>query len=318
MSSEQSRRIFLFSHPRTTSNLFMRLMEGHSNVTQAQYMFFAAYFLGPDRQSGGTAEDFRYMPAYPMREQKSYQNGLIALQKFIKEVEDKGNIPLVMDHAMMLTSPTIPRTNMPEKPKIEDPKLDGDRNPTTEVPIPNPTFLPDRFLLTLTPIFTIRHPALVLPSYLKAVSAEASPVESAFGEEFPTAVSYKNQIQIFDFYKALNGGEAPVVVDGERLVKNTQAVMKSVCEKLGLDEKNVKYEWESKDVPKFPKTIEAFTGKAKRSTGVIQDGMYDKPVDIDEHAKKWKEEWGEDVAKRMEELVRGAMKDYEYLLQYSL
>ncbi|KAJ8095130.1 hypothetical protein AAF712_006883 [Marasmius tenuissimus] len=319
MSTEQSRRLWLFSQPRTTSNLFMRLMEGHPNITQTQYLFFAPYFLGPDRQAAGDREDYKYMPAFPVWEQKNYQNSIDATQKWMKEVEEKGNIPLIMDHAMMLTSPTVPRTSMPGKPKVTDSKLDGGRvssKAESKLPIPNPTFLPDRFALTLTPVFTMRHPALVLPSYLKAVSTEASAVESIFGEECATATSFKNQIQVFDFYKALNG-EPPVVVDGERLVKNTQAVMKKVCEKLGLDESNVKYEWESKDV-NLPKTMDAFTGKVNRSTGVIQDAMYDKPVDIDEQKKKWEKTWGQEVANRMEELVRDAMKDYEYLLQYSL
>ncbi|KAL0066056.1 hypothetical protein AAF712_006884 [Marasmius tenuissimus] len=316
MSTEQSRRIWLFSHPRTTSNLFMRLMEGHPNVTQTQYLFFASYFLGTDRQAAGDREDYKFMPAFPVWEQKNYQNSIDATQKWIKEVEEKGNIPLIMDHAMMLTPPTVPRTSMPEKPKIVDSKLDG-ANADRELPVPNPTFFPDRFALTLTPIFTIRHPALVLPSYLKALSAEASFVEKVFAEETATSTSFKNQIQVFDFYKALNNGAAPIVIDGERLVKNTQEVMGKVCERLGLDETNIKYEWESKNV-KMPKTLDAFTGKVLRSTGVIQDAMYDKPIDIDEQKKKWEEEWGQEVANRMEELVRLSMKEYEYLLQYSL
>ena len=50
----------------------------------------------------------------------------------------------------------------------------------------------------------------------------------------------------------------------------------------------------------------------------LADQVYDKPIDIDEQKVKWEKNWGKEVADRMEELVRGAMEDYEYLLQYSL
>ena len=67
----------------------MRLMEGHSNITQTQYHFFPAYFLGPDRQAAGDREDYKYMPAFPVWEQKSYQNSIDITQKWMHEVEEK-------------------------------------------------------------------------------------------------------------------------------------------------------------------------------------------------------------------------------------
>ncbi|KAG7096357.1 hypothetical protein E1B28_003801 [Marasmius oreades] len=317
-------RLFLFSHPRTTSNLFMRLLEGLPNIAQSKYLYFPPYFYGPDRQAGCPREEYHYMPGYDRWEERSYQNTFDAMQKFMKDAEDQGKIPLVMDHALMLTTPTVPRQTIPEKPEIVDRMLDYDVDggarrspPPKELPIPNPTFFPDAFLLTLTPLFIIRHPARTFPSYLRAISANATPKRKVFDEETPVAGAFKNQILVFDFFRALNGGQVPVVVEGERLVKDTKEQMKKVCEKIGLKEEDIKYEWQSKNI-KLPQVMEAFQGKVLRSTGVMDDGSYDRPVDISEEAKKWEKEWDADVAKRMEELVRASVKDYEYLLQFAL
>ncbi|KAF9258056.1 hypothetical protein L218DRAFT_1067558 [Marasmius fiardii PR-910] len=268
-------RLFLFSHPRTTSNLFMRLMEGVPNITQARYLYFPPYFFGPDRQAGCAREEYQYMPGYDHWEEKSYQNTFDAMQKWMKDGEDNGKFPLIMDHALMLTTPTVPRhPKTPEKPIIVDRMLDGGvrRPPPTDLPIPNPTFFPDGFLLTLTPLFIIRHPARTFPSYLRAISANSTPKRKVFDDEFPVAGAFKNQILVFEFFRALNHGEVPVVIEGERLVKDTKNQMRMVCVKIGLKEEDVKYEWQSKNIP-MPQVMEAFQGKVLRSTGVVDDGV---------------------------------------------
>jgi hypothetical protein len=48
------------------------------------------------------------------------------------------------------------------------------------------------------------------------------------------------------------------------------------------------------------------------STGIIKDKT-PTAVDVDAEVKQWKEEFGEEVAAKLETLVRDAMPDYEYL-----
>lgn len=42
--------IFLFSHPRTASNLFLKLFSQHPQLTFCEYPFKYAYFIGPEAQ----------------------------------------------------------------------------------------------------------------------------------------------------------------------------------------------------------------------------------------------------------------------------
>ncbi|ESK94831.1 hypothetical protein Moror_14104 [Moniliophthora roreri MCA 2997] len=311
-------RLFLFSHPRTMSNLLMRILETHPDLSQLGYSFFNAYYIGPERQAASPREDFTQVPGYDKWPEMTYQKGLDSMLLWLKNTEETGKTPLIKNHSNEITQPTVPRETMPPKPNVKDTKLDL-ANPDVEdtPPLPeNPTFLPTRFLLTLTPIFIIRHPASVAPSFLRAVTVGTSITVDS--EEFATCCSYKNQINIFEFYKSQ--GTEPIVVDGERLVNDTQGVMKKLCERVGLDEGGLKYEWDAKQAPGavVSKAQDAFAGTVMRSTGVIKHRASQKPIDIDEKVKKWEQEWDAEIAKAMERHVRGAMGDYEYLLKYAL
>ncbi|EEB91856.1 hypothetical protein MPER_09720, partial [Moniliophthora perniciosa FA553] len=254
-STTQPRRLYLFSHPRTMSNLLMRILETHPDLSQRSYSFFSAYFIGPERQAAPPREVYSYMPGYNEWEKKTYQKGLEECMEFIRGAEEKGKLPLLKDHANEFTSPTIPLDSMPPRPTVTDLRLDLPTTASAETSdIPNPTFLPSRFLLTFTPIFIIRHPANVAPSFLRATSSTTK------SPEFPTCCAYKNQVMIFDFYRSQ--GVEPVVIDGGRLVSDAKRVMEEMCRRVGLDESVLKYEWEAKEVPKvFVGTpMDAFSG----------------------------------------------------------
>ncbi|KAF8827250.1 hypothetical protein HHX47_DHR5001061 [Lentinula edodes] len=49
-NSEVHKRLFLYSHPRTRSNLFMRLLETHPQMVTKQYPFMFAFQAGPEAQ----------------------------------------------------------------------------------------------------------------------------------------------------------------------------------------------------------------------------------------------------------------------------
>lgn len=49
-SKPTPRRLFVFSHPRTASNLFCKLFSKHPQLAYTEYPFLYAYFLGPEAQ----------------------------------------------------------------------------------------------------------------------------------------------------------------------------------------------------------------------------------------------------------------------------
>jgi hypothetical protein len=163
-----------------------------------------------------------------------------------------------------------PKHIFPE-PIIADKELDKDNWHTTTFKN-NFTLLPNRLLATLTPIFTIRHPVIQMTSYMRAAGPEISMGVSAFDEDVPVETSFKWTRLIFDAYKDTYNA-TPIVVDADDLIRDTQSKMKTICDRLGLDESMVKYEWEPKDCPPWGEGSKLFMEKARKSTGVMKDDV---------------------------------------------
>ncbi|KAF9264319.1 hypothetical protein L218DRAFT_958399, partial [Marasmius fiardii PR-910] len=116
----------------------------------------------------------------------------------------------------------------------------------------NSTLFPDRFLFSFTPIITIRHPARVIPSFLRAFSHYGD--DYSHPDFMVAGESFRLERLIFDSFKSFEKARAveegreprtPIVVDGDKLVADPQGQMKKL------------------------KAGEAFLGSFNRSTGVI-------------------------------------------------
>ncbi|KAK1223700.1 hypothetical protein PQX77_013421 [Marasmius sp. AFHP31] len=276
----------------------------------------------------------------------SWQNFLDNLQKSALDAESKGKRFLTMDHPFQLLSSAfvnshidVPgRTTWPT-PVVVDYKLDVPMNSSTlgaaedrELDLKlcsNPTLIPDRFFFSFRPVITIRHPAHAIPSAHRAYLKSDMGVDISH-PDFPVVTSYKWARLAFDSFKSYGGmekdrGEAadvtivPIVVDGEKLVKNPKGQMKKVCDMLGLDEGEIRYNWDKPEIGKArTKVGDAFLKTLNESNGVVLDPKYNKPLDIETEEEKWVEEWDEETARILRKMVQEAMEDYRYLLQYSV
>lgn len=61
--TEQPRRIALFSHPRTNSNMFTKLFASQPDIVQHTYPFMPGYMWGPDRRLGYKSKEVEDMYA---------------------------------------------------------------------------------------------------------------------------------------------------------------------------------------------------------------------------------------------------------------
>ncbi|EEB95361.1 hypothetical protein MPER_05680, partial [Moniliophthora perniciosa FA553] len=210
------------------------------------------------------------------------------------------------------------------KPVVEDHFIDVDPNqnttPEPPFPIPNPTFLPDRLLKTLTPVFIIRHPARVIPSYLRVSEPFGGTV---FDDDAPLFLVFKWQRMMFDFYKAWYsctegaksagpGGEnLPIVIDGDKLVNDSEQQIHKLCRLLGLDPSPIQFSWEARDG--FENlAYAAFLSTIGKSTGDS------KPLVLEDQAKKWATQWDDATVQEMKRRAENAMEDYEYMLKHSI
>jgi hypothetical protein len=176
-------------------------------------------------------------------------------------------------------------------------------------PHTNPTSLPDRFLLSMQPIFLIRHPALMLPSYLRAsklIRAGAHPSQPRTAMH----MTLRYTRALYDWYlDTAIEGRMPRVIDADDIMTNPAAV-RQLCVESGLDPDALQYEWEEvHDVrPKW----KVFTARINASTGIVK-GLDARDLDVEAEKAKWILEWGEDEAESLAKFVEDTMSDYEYL-----
>ncbi|KAL0065910.1 hypothetical protein AAF712_007036 [Marasmius tenuissimus] len=214
----------------------------------------------------------------------------------------------------------VPREDLPI-PKMVDHFLDvaEEKRSTSQaeaealpsLPIPNPTFIPDRLFVTLRPVFIIRHPAKAIASFSRASTGFGATI---FDEDSMMETQYKWLRMVYDCYKALYesqglNGVVPVVIDGDKLVNDTENQMNKLCSILGIDPSKIRYTWDAVD--KFDsKLAEKFIGTIGRSTGVIRQKDYRTPV-LEEEAEKWAGEWDERTAEKMKYFAEKTMEDYQ-------
>ncbi|KAG7085928.1 hypothetical protein E1B28_003459 [Marasmius oreades] len=303
-------RIFLQATPRTRSNLLIQLLSTHPSIAEHQYPFSNAYHFGPERQFSrdidvgetGDMEDFSG---------ETYKHAFGKFNDLLQKIESEQKIPLIKEHIfyMMHAEKTYeclgqavssPRT----KPTVDD------------TPSTNLTFLPDNFLLTFTPVFIIRHPARAFPSSLRAHSRSTG--GNVFDTDFPANATFKFSRILLDWYTARSPSKLPVVIDGDKLVDDTKRQMERLCERLGIDEERIRYNWDSKEDHGYGKVWDAYYEEIQNSTGVVRTKETMGAPVLEEEMKKWEKEWDEGVAIKLKEFVESAMDDYEYLLKQSI
>ncbi|KAK1215704.1 hypothetical protein PQX77_021676 [Marasmius sp. AFHP31] len=255
---QQHHRVYVFAHPRSTSHLFYQLLSGHPAFQATRPLTcLPTYRFGVDSQSHLKSSK-AVCDALGLDDETvakaSWQNFVDNLQRGAEDAELKGKRFLTMDHPFQLMSSTlinslvdVPGRKTWPTPSVVDSMLDiptnnnvsalkvevaGDRGRDPKL-YSNPTLIPDRFLFSFVPIFTIRHPAHATPSAYRAWQKMGVEISHP---DFPVTKSYKWARLFFDTFKsygeaeigsgrvywarAATGPAVPIVVDGERLVKD--------------------------------------------------------------------------------------------------
>ncbi|KAG7098368.1 hypothetical protein E1B28_000326 [Marasmius oreades] len=336
------RRIALFSHPRTSSNLFVRLLESHPALGLKTYAFLDAYMFGPERLRTRIASGNMAAFMDKMKEKHAnttFQSRFDGLERAIADIEAQGKTVVIKEHSYHLMDPQTIFTNIavegeakPRAPIVDNlldlPEEERGKAVTATpppFPIPNPTILPDRLFASFLPIIIIRHPCRTISSLKRALQPLGGPFPDA---DTVIDTSFKWQRIMYECYKAwfatpegieAAGGSAvaeqlPIVVDGDRLVNDAEKQMAKLCGILGLDPAGIQYTWEAQPAQDMAQIM--FIGTLSKSTGIIKgkDGSDKTPV-LEEEVKRWTEEWDEKTAEAMKGLVEKTINDYEFLLK---
>ncbi|KAF2128281.1 hypothetical protein P153DRAFT_386408 [Dothidotthia symphoricarpi CBS 119687] len=324
MKQEQSRRLVLISHPRTTSNLLLKVLNLDEQPDILQ--------LPLDRKS-----THLFLPGIKVRFEngiqakrvcdwseeeisttvQNYKEVLEELDIYASRADKEGKIAFFREHSGALMDPVAQtrfytgETSVRETWRIETPdRLSAYRSRL------NDTLLPDDFMKDWLPTFIIRHPALAFPSFWRVLQASNSTQEERIrdGEIVNT---YRWTRSIYDCYSSTFGMDG-IILDAEDIIAKPE-VLVSYCERVGLDPSKLKFSWNAKYTSEELQQHKnqdprhhAFMATVDTSSGILK-GKAPSHVDIEAEIQKWQEEFDEITCAKLEKWVRAATTDYEYL-----
>jgi hypothetical protein len=167
-----------------------------------------------------------------------------------------------------------------------------------KTPRTNPTSLPDEFLLSVQPIFQIRHPALMFPSMLRA-QARVMEDTNTQNPRLTISLTLRPSRDLYDWYVQNEDrtGRKPRIIEADDIMNNPAAV-RQLCLETGLDPDAVQYEWEERTVEN--PVMASFLTTINASKGIVQ-GLDSSNLDIEAEKVKWKKEFGEQTGEELAE-----------------
>ena len=173
----------------------------------------------------------------------------------------------------------------------------------------SPTSLPDSLLLSLRPIFQIRHPILMFPSLFRNLQKALGPIRPQ--QPILTAMlTLRHSRYLYDLYLSQEDGVHPQVIDADDIITDKAAVQ-HICVVTRLKPEAVLYEWETREEKDPLKAV--FLSTINTSKGIIPS-LAARGLKFETEKVKWKTEFGDEDGEDLARLVLAAMPDYDYLL----
>ncbi|PYI09172.1 hypothetical protein BO78DRAFT_395042 [Aspergillus sclerotiicarbonarius CBS 121057] len=335
------RRLLLVSVPRTASNLLLKVLnipdQPHTVTTDRGGYFFYDAFVAVANDGRLTQLPSDWTEDAKADVQSAFQKCFDNLEETCTLAESGGMTIFAKEHAFWFFNPmafTRAIYGADKGPydfasfRVQVPSVYG---PTQTFSPNNQTVFPDEYLRTWTMMFIIRHPAIVFPSFIRAMEkvSKIGIIDAAIlPGTLATSVTLRWTRLLFDWCLEQTGS-APLLLDAHDVIHRPDAVTK-FCRLAGLDPSKLKFEWErttqvdsgsnssvpQNGVPEQRDTWDAaksiMLSTLQGSSGVMKDkepGV----IDIATEAKKWRVEFGEEMAQFVEKAVSDAMPDYEYL-----
>lgn len=356
------RRILLVSNPRTASNLLLKILAlaDQPNVyvnDKGGYYFFNSFVATTN--SNRIYKPFEQWTAEDRSEvQSALSSCFEQLEEGTSLASQESKVFFAKEHSPWFIDPLALKSilHLDDTPAAsedeESPSQVGSDNdaagaaspfrlqvPSTYTSTPtfspsNYTILPDEYLRTFHMAFIVRHPALMFPSFYRAMRkmVELGVIEEEnVGGVMAANMTLRFSRLLYDWALEQDDPDArPVILDAHEVIHKPEAVAR-FCELVGLDPDAIKFEWETKSNSKdtrapnqnpdlnkeqrtlwSPEAVGVMVSTLTGSSGVVKSkapGV----VDIAVEAIKWKDEFGPETADMLEKRVRDAMPDYEYL-----
>lgn len=286
--------------------MFQTMLSKQPGYQNSAYKLFDAGFASLGQLQRGP------LSRWPEQDRKAlndeYRKGFDSLQDELADAKKNGNQVLIKEHAILLQEPRKLFERSHGEDQIEGLEFferDAPKSART-----NPTLLPDSILLSVQPIFQIRHPILMFPSMLRAQLKAMGPTTRPRTVMVAATLTLSYSRELFDWYDQQEDAMRPKVVDADDIMKDKAAV-RQLCLETGLDPDAVIYEWGTREETDHKKGI--FLSTINASKGIIPS-LAAKGLDLETEKEKWKTEFGDEDGEDLAKFVADAMPDYNYLL----
>ena len=265
---------------------------------------------------------------------EAFQTAYLALEAWIGEAEKVGEVVFIKEHINWLIDPIAETRFLHGKEhSIEEdiftirPTSTSSHSPPSRTKLKdkdNETCLPDSVLNRFIPTILIRNPLLTIPSQLRT-SIDNEGLEAALStplEQWRWETSFHWSRSLYTYYSSLpissrkasvQGTEYPIILDADDLPK--QGLMKRYAQSVGLNDEVLRFEWDvasQEDVEKMGKTERRMRDTLLASRGIV-GGKTAHGLSVEGERDKWRNEFGDELAERVELLVKEGMGDYEWL-----
>ncbi|PYH97345.1 hypothetical protein BO71DRAFT_468253 [Aspergillus ellipticus CBS 707.79] len=339
-------RLLLVSVPRTASNLLLKILnipdQPDTITSDRGGYFFHAAFVSAAKDGRLTQPPRDWTDEAKRNVQSTFQQCFDRLEECCVRAESEQKLIFAKEHSFWFSNPmefsqvvhgaehgpydlSSFRVNVPSR-----------YGPTQTFSSNNKTVFPDEYLRTWRMVFIIRHPALVFPSFFRAMD-RISDTELFEPGTLPGTLAANMTLRwtrwLFEWCQE-QSGTAPMLLDAYDVI-HRPLVVRRFCELAGLDPTKMMFEWErtangdsdphcpgyeaarqngvvEEHMAIWEKSMKIMTSTLDGSEGVMKEkepGV----VDIVEEAKKWRVEFGDRMAGVVEKAVWDAMPDYEYL-----
>lgn len=340
-TDEPPKHFYLLTHPRSASNLLVQILnldEQHHVVTGRED---AGYYFKPLLRTMRFHIWERGIDTWTPEELTNFRT--VADECYANLEEDIGKVDsepgktsmFVKEHCEFFWSPfdyikSSQLSSSPLPKDISDPS--SDRSGTKAEPWildggvkseANGTFLSDDFFSRWMPTFLVRHPALAIPSRVRAAKELGWTKHENIEDDPQIAMrcSLSSSRTLYDLFdenlpqksKQYGGVDWPVVLTGD-VVMTEPEVIKRYASLVRLDANKLRFQWDPRPkevVEKMMKENARMLSTLIASSG-IDKSKTSEAVDIDVEVLKWRKEFGDRTASKLEEWVRAAMPDYEF------
>jgi hypothetical protein len=343
-SSEHVPLFYIITYPRTCSNLLVRMLALDEQPSVFPAPDNGGYFFMPSFRMSmfeglATKHVDQLSDEEASKMKQASQSCADTLGHHIAQAKSQHKRVVVKEHATLMNNPvqvtkflhgpestTQQLWTVDPGPAAFGEKLVDDQ--TSPHSPGNHTILPDLFLKAWKPTFLIRHPVATFPSFYRAMKDLMG--GHGPGEEVQkTSLTFHWNRSLYDWYArqfanaagAQNGDVQrdedaawPIILDADDIMTEPGMLVR-YSEILGLDSTMLRFSW---DKP-TKEQLESRSPEEQRmlSTLLASSGIdkskLSKELSIEAEAAKWREEFGEEQGAMVEQLVRDAMPDYEYM-----